>query len=254
MPRRTTRILISIALIALLLGVYLVRRQQRPSVPSQSQSKSELSSPNELNLYRSTEPSRHRESRGASEKDGGSGVSCELLGITCDSEYFARWQEPHDGACKATTKNGLQVPDPICTPGGINPSVSLETLRNSQWRTRCNRNCETSEAKKRLAYAWYNTGHPRGNFGDSQLCELDHLVPLELGGADGMGNIWPECGPSGAVLEDRYFKIKDRVEEFLAEEVKAGRIPLEAAQRGIATDWTQYVLAANSYCASKGRC
>ncbi len=56
---------------------------------------------------------------------------------------------------------------------------------------------------------------PRRNYGDLQVCELDHLVPLELGGADGLGNTWPEWGPSGAALNDRYFKIKDRVETTL---------------------------------------
>jgi len=254
MPSRTTRIFAYIALILLLLVVFSVRRQQRFSQPSQSQSNSEGNSAGESNLYRPTERPRRNDSGNASRTNGGTGASCALLAVTCDSGYFASWHEPRDETCTATTKNGLQIPDPVCTPGGINPSVTLETLRNSQWRTDCIRNCKTSEAKKRLAYAWYKTGRPRGNFGTNQLCELDHLVPLELGGADGMGNIWPECGPNGAVLKDRYFKIKDRVEEYLAEEVRAGRIPLEAAQRGIAADWTQYVTAANTHCVTNGRC
>ena len=74
---------------------------------------------------------------------------------------------------------------------------------------------------------------------------MDHLVPLELGGADGLGNIWPECGPDATVLENRFFKTKDRVENYLAREVRAGRMSLGDAQRGIASDWTQYLAAAN---------
>ena len=35
---------------------------------------------------------------------------------------------------------------------------------------------------------------------------------------------------------------------------KAGRIPLDAAQKGIASDWTQFLPAANRYCAAGGRC
>jgi hypothetical protein len=77
------------------------------------------------------------------------------------------------------------------------------------------------------------------------VCELDHLVPLELGGADGLGNIWPKCGPDGATLDERYFKAKDRVENYLAGEVKAGRMSLDDAQRGIAADWTQYLANAD---------
>ena len=47
-----------------------------------------------------------------------------------------------------------------------------------------------------MTYEWYGLARPYENNGDNQVCELDHLVPLELGGADGLGNIWPQCGPA----------------------------------------------------------
>ncbi|MHB1698986.1 MAG: hypothetical protein ACYCSN_02445 [Acidobacteriaceae bacterium] len=152
------------------------------------------------------------------------------------------------------TSHGYPVPDPRCTPGGINPSVSAEVLKTAAWRTRCVRNCQTSEAEKHVTYGWYGIRKPRSNSGENQVCELDHLVPLELGGADGLGNIWPECGPGSMPLQNRYFKIKDRVENYLADEVKSGRMPLYTAQRGIASDWTQFLPAANRYCEAGGRC
>ena len=49
----------------------------------------------------------------------------------------------------------------------------------------------------------------------------------------------------GATLDERYFKAKDRVENYLAGEVKAGRRSLDDAQRGIASDWTQYLTTAD---------
>jgi hypothetical protein len=180
--------------------------------------------------------------------------SCEFISVICSSEYFASWTKPDYGKCGTIVKDIYPLPDPRCTPGGIDPSVTVEVLRNARWRTRCIRNCETSEAEKSVTYDWYNIMKPRDNRGENQVCELDHLVPLELGGADGLGNIWPECGPSGAPLSGRNFKIKDRVENYLADEVKAGRIPLGAAQHGIAVDWTQYLEDANRYCESGGRC
>jgi hypothetical protein len=76
---------------------------------------------------------------------------------------------------------------------------------------------------------------------------LDHLISLELGGADTLGNIWPQCGPSGIVLAKRYFKIKDAVENYLAVQVRSGDMPLADAQHGIATDWTQYIAASTKY-------
>ncbi len=170
--------------------------------------------------------------------------SCGTLGVACASTYFAAWHPPAEGACFTHTHNGNVLPDPACTPGGINPSVTEATLRDRSFSTRCDRNCATSEAEKHVAYRWYAIAQPHGNSGENQVCELDHLVPLELGGADGMGNLWPECGPDGATLNERQFKRKDLVENYLAEAVRAGRMPLAEAQRGIAEDWTRYLAAA----------
>lgn len=181
-------------------------------------------------------------------------AACLELGTACTSSYFAAWTEPEDGTCRVRVEQGYPAPDPRCTPGGINPSVTVEVLRDPSWRTRCIRNCETSEAQKHAAYAWYGIRKPQHNSEENQICELDHLVPLELGGADGLGNIWPQCGPSEVALHERYFKLKDRVENYLEDEVKAGRMPLAEAQTGIARDWVTYLEAANRYCAAGGRC
>jgi hypothetical protein len=130
----------------------------------------------------------------------------------------------------------------------------LDVLRDPSWRTKTVRNCASSEAQKHAAYRWYDIEKPRINSNENQVCELDHLVPLELGGADGLGNIWPQCGPDGVTLNQRYFKQKDHVENYLAEEVRAGRMPLAEAQKGIAADWTQYLNDADMWCGRTGKC
>lgn len=33
-------------------------------------------------------------------------------------------------------------------------------------------------------YRRYGIQHPKGNSGRDQICELEHLAPLEMGGAD----------------------------------------------------------------------
>lgn len=76
-------------------------------------------------------------------------------------------------------------------------------------------------------------------------------MPLELGGADTLDNIWPQCAPTGAPLPQRFFKEKDIVENYLTAEVKSERRRLTAAQKGIAADWTQYLEQAKSACGSK---
>jgi hypothetical protein len=59
--------------------------------------------------------------------------------------------------------------------------------------------------------------------------ELDHLVPLELGGSNDLSNLWLEAGPIP--------NPKDRVEDRLHGEVCSGVLPLRTAQEEIARDW-----------------
>jgi hypothetical protein len=60
--------------------------------------------------------------------------------------------------------------------------------------------------------------------------ELDHVVPLTLGGANSVSNLAPQPGPIP--------NAKDTVELRLAQAVCAGRVTLAEAQRRVATDWT----------------
>ncbi len=148
---------------------------------------------------------------------------------------------------------GYPLPDPECTPGAINPTVTAEVLSDPGFRTNCIRDGATSSTKKNKTYGWYGIAKPAHNTGAAQTCELDHLVSLELGGADTLDNIWPQCGPEDVVLRARYFKQKDIVENYLAAQVKAGNMDLREVQRGIAEDWTQYLEQAQKAC-PKGTC
>lgn len=149
--------------------------------------------------------------------------------------------------------NGFSIPDPACTPGAVNPTVTVTVLRDQAFRTACVRQQVTTEQQKAQTYRWYAIPHPANNNAGSQSCELDHLVSLELGGADTLDNIWPQCGPPGVPLVQRHFKQKDMVENYLAWRVRRGEMDLRQAQKGIATNWTQYLAEAKKHCTSK-RC
>jgi hypothetical protein len=149
--------------------------------------------------------------------------------------------------------NGFPLPDPRCSPGAINPTVTLDILKFGHFRTGTVRNHLSSEAEKHIVYGWYGIREPRGNYGPNQVCELDHIVPLELGGADSLANIWPQCGRFAYGKSGTFFHQKDIVENYLAYAVKHGKIPLQSAQIGIATNWTQYLEIASQTCPD-GRC
>lgn len=175
-------------------------------------------------------------------------VSCAGVNPAA-STPLASVEMPPSKTCKPHVKKGFTLPDHTCTPGAINPSLTLKVLNDYEnFRTSCVRDGATSPTEKNATYTWYVTKHPADNVGKRQTCELDHLISIELGGADTLDNIWPQCGPPGVALVRRYFKQKDRVENWLAHEVRNGRMELKEAQRGIASDWTQYIARANKAC------
>jgi hypothetical protein len=127
----------------------------------------------------------------------------------------------------------------------------VKVLRDPDFRTSCVRDNATTASEKASTYDLYSIRHLDNNRGVMQTCELDHLVSLELGGADTLDNIWPQCGPSRVVLIHRFFKQKDIVENFLAKQVKDGVMDLVDAQQGIATDWTQFLDDARKACTTE---
>jgi hypothetical protein len=81
---------------------------------------------------------------------------------------------------------------------------------------------------KRAVYAEYGiVHHLAGDY------EIDHLIPLSLGGSNDIKNLWPE---STRTAPWNSF-VKDQLEAVLHELVCAGQLDLASAQREIATDW-----------------
>ena len=126
-----------------------------------------------------------------------------------------------------TYRDHGQLPDPRCTPGSVDPDVTKADLGS----TICKRGwtatvrppeAQTERFKYDVAYPAYGTP-------SAERTELDHLVPLELGGSNDATNLWPESPPTP--------NPKDSVENALNAAVCDGRVSLTAAQDAIASDW-----------------
>lgn len=129
------------------------------------------------------------------------------------------------GECRA--RDGGKLPDPSCTPGSVDPKVTQATIHATicvqGWTSTIRPPVyQTSRAKFEVAYPAY--GITQGT-----VSELDHLVPLELGGSNDITNLWPQVG--------HVPNPKDDVENLLRERVCAGTLTLAAARAEIAADW-----------------
>ncbi len=124
----------------------------------------------------------------------------------------------------STRTPGIAYPDPLRTPGDVFP-VGLDVICVFGYTKGVR---DVSTATKTRIYATYGVTRVRlpNEF------EMDHLIPLALGGSNSDLNLWPEpAEPSPG------FHQKDQLEVKLAQMACAGQIPLAEAQRAIADDW-----------------
>jgi predicted small lipoprotein YifL len=118
------------------------------------------------------------------------------------------------------------LPDPSCTPGAFDPAVTQADVGSTICTPGYSSSVRPPESQTE-AFKW-NVAEPA--YGQHEISgELDHLVPLELGGANDARNLWVQAGPIP--------NPKDQVEDALHQAVCAGRIPLRVAQREIAGNW-----------------
>lgn len=112
-------------------------------------------------------------------------------------------------------------PDRRCSPGAYYSGLTQARICAPGFRTSQIRN--VTIATKHAVEVEYGLA-PRAY---GHTLEIDHVVPLELGGSNEIANLFPE----------RAYQAKDRLENELHRLVCAGRISLRSAQRGIAVDW-----------------
>jgi hypothetical protein len=75
------------------------------------------------------------------------------------------------------------LPDPKLTPGDMLPAATAADICTPGWATE---HRHVTESMRDQVYA--ECGRTRG----PDCCEVDHLIPLELGGSNDMKNLWPQ--------------------------------------------------------------
>jgi hypothetical protein len=118
-----------------------------------------------------------------------------------------------------------QYPDATKTPGAVYENITEKDVCEPGYSKRV-RNVPVLQ--KRSIYKSYGISYPQpaGTF------EVDHFIPLSLGGSNDDKNLWLE--PATPVPG---FHEKDKVEFYLYNAIYAGKISIKDAQEGIRSDW-----------------
>lgn len=126
----------------------------------------------------------------------------------------------------------LLLPNKTLTPGKIDPLATKEIICKVGFSTKARLIGQTNKLK---VFQLYNIDWKKDKY------EVDHLVALELGGANEISNLWPQSYTTQPWNAHK----KDRLENKLHKMVCSGEIELAEAQKTIIDDWvsayTKYV-------------
>jgi hypothetical protein len=124
-----------------------------------------------------------------------------------------------------------QLPNKTLTPGVVRTTNAAEICAPN-FRTKPYR-LTTPAMKHQVCKAYKITAQCPSPTG---AMEIDHLVPLELGGLDTVENLWPELAnyPLGPG-----FHTKDKLENELKKRVCTGQMTLADAQSCIRDQWIE---------------
>jgi hypothetical protein len=115
----------------------------------------------------------------------------------------------------------VSMPDRSLTPGAVQSS-DTSAICTPGW----------ASAHRHVSWATEDAVAAEYGLASHDGYEIDHLIPLELGGANSMRNLWPQ--PYGS----RFGAIeKDGLEDWLHDRVCFHGLPLRTAQHEIAANW-----------------
>jgi len=114
------------------------------------------------------------------------------------------------------------LPDPKLTPGDAF-DVSRDNVCNSGYSNPAR---NLSIALKRQAFDRYGTSPRLVGY------NVDHLIPVSLGGSNSITNLWPQ-----PLSGEWNYTMKNKLERKLYKMVCSGAITLERARQEIAGDW-----------------
>jgi hypothetical protein len=118
------------------------------------------------------------------------------------------------------------IPDPTITPGVVRTTDAFAVCDHNTRELR-----HASRARAEIIMRTHEI-----SMTDRADYEIDHLIPLGIGGADDNANLWPQ--PRKTIETEWTAERKDVLEHKLHAMVCKGEIEITDAQAAFAQDWT----------------
>jgi hypothetical protein len=150
------------------------------------------------------------------------------LVIVAPSRHITYPGQMPPGGCLLGGTPPDQYPLWLCVQGVITSGVTQSNYRTTGCDPRYERRMRPPASEIREATRWIREEF---RLGPATHSRLDWLVPLSLGGANNLQNIWPVPTP---VTASR----KRKVDQDVQRAVCAGTVGLTAAQSAMAANWT----------------
>lgn len=136
---------------------------------------------------------------------------------------------------------GRDIPDPGLTPGLAREGLTVKEICSTKWGHDARAVTERMKAQVMAEYQMTPDLCPSGKV------EIDHLISRELGGADDVLNLWPQCyeepveGKKPSEVSEWGAHKKDRLENFLGKAICRADNPmsLDEAHEFLIDDWTK---------------
>jgi hypothetical protein len=135
----------------------------------------------------------------------------------------------------ASLARGADIPDSAKTPGVHRADVSDAAICRTKWGVDARHVSAAMKAQVFQEYGFTGNDDPKCvPDARGRRCEIDHLISRELGGADEVGNLWPQ--PYGTTPWNA--QLKDKLENRLHKEAcEKHSITLTQARKMIRDDW-----------------
>jgi hypothetical protein len=120
----------------------------------------------------------------------------------------------------------LVLPDPVVTPG---EALNLSLPETKKIGSGPGHLSNLSAEVKRAVFGGYGLSVDERNY------EIDHLIPLSLGGANSTKNLWPHSRKGSFWTVEKKMALEKRLYRL----VRSGRLPLLTARQEIASNWAK---------------